>query len=216
MAFAVLYLGGIAACPESPRYYLEKGDVDTARKNLGRLRGLPVGDEELEEELQTILHGIQVEQSAEGAGYLSCFKSEDRYVSPQISCTIAAHPYAAQHALSYSHRDHDPGWSAVDRRASPARVPSSNQCLIRLFQVNFFFSYGVKFFSSAGITDSFKIQVILSAVNVITTFPGLWAVEHLGRRKSLFIGSAIMFVGQIVAGSLGTACTLWTLSVAPP
>ncbi|KAL8276099.1 hypothetical protein RQP46_011481 [Phenoliferia psychrophenolica] len=71
--------------------------------------------------------------------------------------------------------------------------------------VNFFFSYGVKFFAASGITDSFKVQVILSAVNVICTFPGLWAVENLGRRKTLFIGSTIMFIGQIVAGALGTA-----------
>jgi len=33
----------------------------------------------------------------------------------------------------------------------------------------------------------------------------MWAVDHLGRRKTLFIGSGIMFTGQVVAGALGTA-----------
>lgn len=66
-------------------------------------------------------------------------------------------------------------------------------------------SYGVKFFASAGIRDSFLIQVVLGAVNVVSTFPGLLAVEMLGRRQTLLIGSCIMFTGQVVAGALGTA-----------
>lgn len=92
-------------------------------------------------------------------------------------------------------------WCKSTSKSSGERVSDPS------LQVNFFFSYGVKFFASAGIKDSFLIQVILSAVNVLSTFPGLWAVENLGRRKTLFIGAAIMFVGQVVAGALGTACT---------
>lgn len=71
--------------------------------------------------------------------------------------------------------------------------------------VNFYFSYGSLFFRNAGIADAFLIQVILGAVNVGSTFPGLLAVEKLGRRQTLFIGSAIMFTGQVVTGALATA-----------
>ena len=54
-------------------------------------------------------------------------------------------------------------------------------------------------------SNPYLVQVILGAVNVGSTLPGLWAVEKLGRRQTLFIGSAIMFTGQIVVGALGTA-----------
>ncbi|GAA6060866.1 hypothetical protein JCM10212_006246 [Sporobolomyces blumeae] len=84
-----------------------------------------------------------------------------------------------------------------------------NGILIQMGQqwtgVNFFFSYGTKFFATSGITDSFLTQLILSACNVGATFPGLFAVDLLGRRTVLFIGSAMMFSGQIIAGSLATA-----------
>ncbi|GAA5997458.1 sugar porter family MFS transporter [Rhodotorula paludigena] len=84
-----------------------------------------------------------------------------------------------------------------------------NGILIQMGQqwtgVNFFFSYGTKFFATSGIKDPFQTQLILSGVNVITTFPGLLANDYLGRRTVLFIGSAIMFSGQIIAGAVSTA-----------
>jgi MFS transporter, SP family, sugar:H+ symporter len=36
-------------------------------------------------------------------------------------------------------------------------------------------------------------QIILGAVNVVTTFPGLYMVEKFGRRKCLSLGAAWMF-----------------------
>ncbi|GAA5953938.1 hypothetical protein JCM8115_003263 [Rhodotorula mucilaginosa] len=84
-----------------------------------------------------------------------------------------------------------------------------NGILIQMGQqwtgVNFFFSYGNKFFAASGIKDSYQTQLILSGINVIGTFPGLFAVDKMGRRTVLFIGSAIMFSGQIIAGAVNTA-----------
>ena len=62
-----------------------------------------------------------------------------------------------------------------------------------------------QFFAASGIKDSYQTQLILSGINVIGTFPGLFAVDKMGRRTVLFIGSAIMFSGQIIAGSVNTA-----------
>ncbi|KAM0751864.1 general substrate transporter [Meredithblackwellia eburnea MCA 4105] len=168
MIFGVFVLVGTILSPESPRYYLTRGNLDQARVNLGKLRGLPVGDIELEAELQATLREVDAEKEAKEKSYWDCFSLEGRM---RLRTLIGIAVQAGQQ------------WSGV----------------------NFFFSYGVKFFASAGISDSYLIQVVLSAVNVISTFPGLWAVENLGRRKTLFIGSGIMFVGQVVAGSLGTA-----------
>ncbi|KAK4701423.1 MFS transporter, SP family, sugar:H+ symporter, partial [Phenoliferia sp. Uapishka_3] len=168
MIFGAIFGLGTILSPESPRFYLKRGNEEMALKSLSRLRDLPVGDEELQAELEAMAEEVRVEQSAANATYWDCFKSADRM---RLRTTIGIMVQAGQQ------------WTGV----------------------NFFFSYGVKFFQSAGITDSFKIQVILSAVNVASTFPGLWAVENLGRRNTLFIGSIIMFIGQVVAGALGTA-----------
>ncbi len=63
----------------------------------------------------------------------------------------------------------------------------------------------VQFFAASGIKDPYQTQLILSGINVIGTFPGLFAVDKMGRRTVLFIGSAIMFSGQVIAGSVNTA-----------
>lgn len=69
----------------------------------------------------------------------------------------------------------------------------------------FFSPLASQFFAASGIKDSYQTQLILSGVNVIGTFPGLFAVDKMGRRAVLFIGSAIMFSGQIIAGAVNTA-----------
>lgn len=63
--------------------------------------------------------------------------------------------------------------------------------------------YGATIFAGVGISDSYVTQIILGAVNVVTTFPGLWFLERFGRRKTLFWGalwqSAWLF-GFAIAG----------------
>ena len=78
MIFAVFFLGGTVLSPESPRYFLSRGNVDQARKNLSKLRDLPVGDVELEAEVQATLREVEAEAAAADATYWDCFKSEDR------------------------------------------------------------------------------------------------------------------------------------------
>lgn len=71
--------------------------------------------------------------------------------------------------------------------------------------INFFFSYGVNFFRTSGITDPYVTQLILSAVNLGMTFPGMWIVYRFGRRQVLLYGAVVMFAGQIITGAIGTA-----------
>lgn len=68
---------------------------------------------------------------------------------------------------------------------------------------NFFFYYGTTVFKSVGISNSFVTQIILGAVNVVTTFPGLYFVEKYGRRKCLTLGAAWMFMCFMVFASVG-------------
>ncbi|GAA6033447.1 hypothetical protein JCM8097_001399 [Rhodosporidiobolus ruineniae] len=168
LLWAFLVAVGTVFAPESPRYYLQRGNDERARVNLAKLRGLAEDDEELLLELQQIKQGVEDEKLAADSTYLDCFRMKDKML-----------------------------------------LRTMNGILIQMGQqwtgVNFFFSYGTKFFASSGIKDSFQTQLILSGINVIGTFPGLFAVDLAGRRTILFIGSAIMFSGQIIAGAVSTA-----------
>lgn len=71
--------------------------------------------------------------------------------------------------------------------------------------VNYFFYYGATIFKSAGIEDPIQTQLILGAVNVGTTFAGLWFVERFGRRWPLLIGAIWQAAWLCVFASIGTA-----------
>ncbi|KIV78776.1 hypothetical protein PV11_06386 [Exophiala sideris] len=77
------------------------------------------------------------------------------------------------------------------------------QALQQLTGANYFFYYGTTVFASVGLSNSYVTQIILGAVNVGTTFPGLYFVEKFGRRKCLMIGAAWMFMCFVIFASLG-------------
>ena len=62
------------------------------------------------------------------------------------------------------------------------------QGLQQLTGVNFIFYYGTSFFKRSGISNSFTVSMITSAVNVASTLPGLYLVEAWGRRPLLLFG----------------------------
>jgi len=78
------------------------------------------------------------------------------------------------------------------------------QALQQLTGVNFIFYYGTTFFQSAGIKNSFTISLITNCVNVASTFPGLWLVDHWGRRNLLLFGAAGMCICQFIVAIVGT------------
>jgi len=56
--------------------------------------------------------------------------------------------------------------------------------------VNFIFYYGTSYFAGQdGLPSAFILQVITNVVNVVTTFPGLWAIDRFGRRPVLLVGA---------------------------
>jgi len=77
------------------------------------------------------------------------------------------------------------------------------QALQQLTGANFFFYYGTTIFQSVGLPNAYVTSIILGAVNVGTTFPGLYIVERFGRRPSLIYGALWMFMCFLVFSSLG-------------
>lgn len=78
------------------------------------------------------------------------------------------------------------------------------QALQQLTGANFFFYYGTEVFDSVGISNSFVTSMILGAVNVFSTFGGLYVGQKFGRRISMIVGGLWMFAWLIVFASLGT------------
>ncbi|KAI1091230.1 hexose transporter [Rostrohypoxylon terebratum] len=81
------------------------------------------------------------------------------------------------------------------------------QALQQLTGINFIFYFGTSFFSNAGIQDAFVIQMITSCINVVSTIPGLWAVDKIGRRPLLLWGAIGMCGSQFLVAMLGTLTT---------
>eukprot|EP00492_Amphilonche_elongata_P003551 TRINITY_DN38_c2_g1_i1.p1 TRINITY_DN38_c2_g1~~TRINITY_DN38_c2_g1_i1.p1 ORF type:complete len:255 (+),score=39.49 TRINITY_DN38_c2_g1_i1:275-1039(+) len=78
------------------------------------------------------------------------------------------------------------------------------QALQQLTGVNFIFYYGTSYFSRAGFENPFTIQVITNTINVVTTLPGLYLVEKMGRRNLLLMGAIIMCISQFIVAIVGT------------
>ena len=76
------------------------------------------------------------------------------------------------------------------------------QMFQQLTGANYFFYYGTTIFKSVQIS-SFITQIILNTINFLVTFIGLYIVEHYGRRKSLMVGSAWMFICFMIFATVG-------------
>jgi MFS family permease len=69
--------------------------------------------------------------------------------------------------------------------------------------VNFIFYYGTTFFKISGFSNAFLAAMITTIVNVVSTLPGLYMVERLGRRKLLLFGAVVMTISQFIVGIVG-------------
>ena len=68
---------GMYFLPESPRYFVMKDEINKAAKSLAFLRGIPVEDPRLLEELVEIKATYDYEASFGKATFLDCFKSSE-------------------------------------------------------------------------------------------------------------------------------------------
>lgn len=78
------------------------------------------------------------------------------------------------------------------------------QSLQQLTGNNYFFYYGTTIFQAVGLEDSFQTSIILGVVNLVSSFPGIYAIEKLGRRTCLLVGSVAMFICFIIYAVLGS------------
>ncbi|KAF8471318.1 general substrate transporter [Kalaharituber pfeilii] len=81
------------------------------------------------------------------------------------------------------------------------------QALQQLTGINFIFYYGTNFFKESGIENPFLIGLTTNLVNVVSTIPGLWLVERMGRRNLLFFGAVGMCIAQFIVAIVGVTTT---------
>ncbi|KAH7319246.1 MFS sugar transporter-like protein [Rhexocercosporidium sp. MPI-PUGE-AT-0058] len=79
------------------------------------------------------------------------------------------------------------------------------QILQQLSGCNFIFYYGTTFFGRINVKSPYVVALVTNVVNVLSTIPGMFLVETLGRRRLLMIGAGGMAVCQLIVASVGTA-----------
>jgi SP family sugar:H+ symporter-like MFS transporter len=77
------------------------------------------------------------------------------------------------------------------------------QAFQQLTGINFIFYFGTTFFRQSGINDPFVISIVTNVVNVVSTIPGILAIDRLGRRKMLLAGAVVMCVCEYIVAAVG-------------
>ena len=78
------------------------------------------------------------------------------------------------------------------------------QSIQQLTGNNYFFYYGTTIFKAVGMSDSFQTSIVLGIVNFASTLLGIFAIEQMGRRTCLLVGSACMSVCFLIYSILGS------------
>ena len=140
------------------------------------------------------------EKAARALGRLRRLEVTNPYLIDELAEIKANHIH--EMSLSTSSYKDFLTWHTLGKRLVTGCLLQSLQ---QLTGINFIFYYGTSFFKNSGIHNPFVISMITSAVNVSSTFPGLYLVETWGRRKLLLFGAVGMFVCQMIVGASGTA-----------
>ncbi|APA12941.1 hypothetical protein SS1G_08425 [Sclerotinia sclerotiorum 1980 UF-70] len=176
IAWALILAFGLFLLPESPRYYVKKGNLDRAAANLARLRGQPEGSEYIQQELTEIIANHEYEMSViPQTGYfgswMNCFKGSLRNPGSNLRRTI---------------------------------LGTSLQMMQQWTGVNFIFYFGTTFFQALGtISNPFLIGLITTLVNVCSTPISFYTVERFGRRTILIWGALGMLVCEFIVAIIG-------------
>ncbi|KAF9875405.1 hypothetical protein CkaCkLH20_07225 [Colletotrichum karsti] len=176
--WAIVLAGALTVLPESPRYFVRKGNVEKATKALCFIRGQAADSEYIRDEIAEILANFE---------YESAMVSKNGYVQSWLVCFKG--PISKPH-------------SNIRRTIVGAGIQGMQQ----LTGMNFIFYFGTTFFQQLGtIQNPFLISLITTLVNVLSTPLAFWTIERFGRRPLLIYGGAGMVAMQFTIGAVGTA-----------
>jgi SP family sugar:H+ symporter-like MFS transporter len=169
---------GLAFLPESPRYFVKRGNLEKATTSLARLRGQPSDSEYIQQELAEIVanHEYELQATGQAASYFqswaNCFRGSIFKPKSNLRRTI---------------------------------LGTSAQMMQQWTGINFIFYFGTTFFQQLGtINNPFLISLVTTLVNVLSTPLSFWTVERFGRRPLLIYGALGMVVCQFIIAIAGT------------
>lgn len=174
--WALILAAGLLYLPDSPRYFVKKGDLNKAAHVLERLRGQPRDSDYIQQELAEIVANHEYEMSViPQSGYFSswanCFKGSFFNGSSNLRRTL---------------------------------LGISMQMMQQFTGVNFIFYFGTTFFQELGsIKNPFLISLITTLVNVCSTPISFWTIERFGRRPLLIWGALGMLICEFIVGIIG-------------
>jgi len=176
--WAVILATGLVFLPESPRYFIKRGNIARATVNLAKLRGQPEDSKYVQQELSEIIanHEYELRVIPQGnyfQSWYNCFRGSLWSPNSNLRRTI---------------------------------LGTSLQMMQQWTGVNFIFYFGTSFFKTLGtISNPFLIGLITTLVNVCSTPISFWTIERFGRRPLLIWGALGMVVCQFIVAIIGTA-----------
>jgi len=168
---------GLLFLPESPRYYVKKGDLTRAASALASVRSQPVESEFVQDELAEIVANHEYEMSVvPSTGYVgswtACFRGNIMDGSSNLRRSI---------------------------------LGIGIQGMQQLTGINFIFYFGTSFFQTLGtISNPFLTEIITTIVNVACTPISFYIIEKFGRRPILLAGATCMIFSQFLVAIIGT------------
>ncbi|KAL4865828.1 hypothetical protein BDV12DRAFT_145146 [Aspergillus spectabilis] len=176
LLWAIILAVGLFLLPESPRYFVRKGELAKAAEVLARVRGQPQDSHYVKEELAEIVANNEYElqlipQGGYFASWMNCFRGSIWSPNSNLRRTV---------------------------------LGTSLQMMQQWTGVNFVFYFGTTFFSDLGtISDPFLISMITTIVNVFSTPISFYTMEKIGRRPLLLWGALGMVVCQFIVAIAG-------------
>ncbi|KAK5069984.1 hypothetical protein LTR70_008655 [Exophiala xenobiotica] len=174
--WAIILGGGLLFLPDSPRYFVKRGNIEKARSALCRLRGQPADSEYVEAELAEIIANEEYERqlipsTSWFGSWANCFKGGLGHQKSNLRRVI---------------------------------LGTSLQMMQQWTGVNFIFYYSTVFLQSTGaIGNPFLISLIFTLVNVCSTPISFYTVEKFGRRTILLYGALGMLICQFLVAIIG-------------
>lgn len=176
--FSLIILPMLAFVPESPRYLIQKGKFEEAKKCIARLKG----------KHRTILKS---ESEFEDVTYVDEVNEEFEFLK------------AVYHLQEHQQR-HTNFWALFSKRFIKRTV--SGMCIMgfqQLSGIDYFLYYGTKLFESVGIDDSYITSIILGAINAAMAYVSILVADNVGRKRGLFWGSMGCFICLFIFSTIG-------------
>jgi sugar porter (SP) family MFS transporter len=174
--WAVILAVGLFFLPDSPRYFVKRGQIEKAVDALARVRGQPKDSKYVQTEIAEIVANEEYERQIIPSttwfgSWANCFKGSLWDGKSNLRRTI---------------------------------LGTSMQMMQQWTGVNFIFYYSTPFLKSTGAIDNvFLISLVFTLVNVCSTPLSFWTVERFGRRSILLIGALGMLICQFLVAIIG-------------